>query len=214
MTRVAFQHQLDAVESELVAIASQVTDLIIPVTAALLSADERALAEIFDQDAGLDQRCALLEERCFELLARPSPVAGDLRRVVAALRCTADVQRSRDLLRHVAEALAWVYPPSMRPRLRELIAGLGTVSERVFGGAVSAWREHDALAAVELQRLDDEADLLQKTMLRELYAGGQSVEEAVSLALICRYYERIADHGVEIARQLAYVLTGDRPPTE
>ena len=211
-SRQSFQQQLDAVDLELVATATLVADLIAPVTAAFLEADAHAAGAAIVVDTEVDRRCVLLEEQCFELLARQSPVAGDLRRVVAALRSIADVQRSGDLLRHVAESLAWVHPPSMRDNLREMIGRLGNVSARVFGGAVEAWRQHDALAAVELQRLDDEADLLQKSLLTELYLGGQTVEEAVSLALICRYYERIADHGVEMARQVAYFLTGDRPP--
>jgi phosphate transport system protein len=75
---------------------------------------------------------------------------------------------------------------------------------------VDAWRRHDPLAATELQVRDDHADLLQKVLLTDIYTGSQSVEESVSLALIARYYERIADHGVEMARQVTYFLTGDR----
>ena len=210
-SRAAFSEQLEAIDRELVATAVLVSDLIHPVTTAFLEADAHGAGRAIVVDTEVDRRCVLLEERCFELLARQSPVAGDLRRVVAALRSIADIQRSGDLLSHVAESLAWVHPPSMRDELRDLLARLGHVSGQVFAGAVDAWRRHDALAAVELQHLDDEVDLLQKSLLTELYLGGQTVEEAVSLALICRYYERIADHGVEMARQVAFFLTGDRP---
>ena len=210
-SRHAFQTQLDAMQAELIAVATIVADLVHPVTAGFLDADGHAAGEVIRRDVEIDRRCEALEEECFALLARESPVAGDLRRVVAVLRCIADVERSGDLLRHVAESLAWVHPPSMRPELRDVLSRLGRVSGDVFMRAVRAWREQDALAAVELQQLDDEVDLLQKSLLTELYLGGQTVEEAVSLALICRYYERIADHGVELGRQVAYVLTGDRP---
>ena len=211
LSRQAFQQQLHAVDTRLVEVAALVSHLVQPVTTAFLEADEHAAQQAIAADAEIDRRCASLEEHCFELLARQSPVAGDLRRVVAVLRSTADVERAGDLLRHVAESLAWVHPPSMRDSLREMIGGLGRVSGEVFTGAVEAWRTHDALAAVELQRRDDEVDLLQKSLLTELYLGAQTVEEAVSLALICRYYERVADHGVEMARQVTYFLTGDRP---
>jgi phosphate transport system protein len=208
-----FAQQLDAVESELLAVAAIVGELIGPVTRAFLEADAHGAGRAMTADVEVDRRCLRLEETCFELLARQSPVAGDLRRVVAVLRSIPDVQRSGDLLCHVAESLAWVHPPSMNPALSDMIGRLGEVSGQVFNGAVRAWQERDALAAVELQELDDQADLLQKSLLTELYLGEQTVEEAVSLALICRYYERIADHGVEMAEQLAYVLTGDRPGT-
>jgi phosphate transport system protein len=145
------------------------------------------------------------------MLARQQPVASDLRRIVAILRSVADVTRSAYLLRHVAESLTWVHPPSMAADLRRTIGDLGEVSAEVFAGAVTAWATHDALAANELNARDDQVDFLQKALLTELYTGpGQSVEEAVSLALIARYYERVSDHGVEMARHVTYFLTGQR----
>ena len=210
-SRLGFQQQLDALDAQLVAVATVVADLVVPVTLGFLDGDADAAGQVIARDVEVDRRCQALEEECFAVLARESPVAGDLRRVVAVLRGTSDVERSGDLLRHVAESLAWVHPPSMRSELRDLIGRLGRVSGEVFSRAVRAWKEHDALAAVELEELDNEVDLLQKSLLTELYLGGQTVEEAVSLALICRYYERIADHGVEMGHQVAYVLTGDRP---
>jgi arsenate reductase (thioredoxin) len=59
--------------------------------------------------------------------------------------------------------------------------------------------------------MDDDVDLLHRLLLTELYLGPQSTEESVSLALVARYYERLADHGVELGRQLAYAVTGLRP---
>ena len=213
-SRPTFDQQLSDIDARLVAVAKIVRDLIPTVTEAFLEADAASAERSISADAEVDLRCAQLEEECFAILARQAPVAGDLRRVVSVLRCTSDVQRSGDLLRHVAESLAWVHPPSMKVELRQMIDRLGRVSGMVFAGAVDAWSRRDALAAVDLQHLDDEVDLLQKSLLTELYLGGQTVEEAVSLALICRYYERIADHGVEMARQVTYAMTGDRPPPD
>ena len=213
-SRPTFDQQLSDIDAKLVAVATIVSDLIPATTVAFLEADRARAAGNIRVDLEVDRRCAELEEECFAILARQAPVAGDLRRVISVLRCTSDVQRSGDLLRHVAESLAWVHPPAMKRELRDMIHRLGGVSGMVFSGAVDAWQRRDALAAVDLQHLDDEVDLLQKSLLTELYLGGQTVEEAVSLALICRYYERVADHGVEMARQVTYAMTGDRPPAD
>jgi phosphate transport system protein len=211
LSRPALEQLLADIDDGLIGAGSLVAELIPVVTTAFLEADRPAAQDAIRADVEVDSRCERLEEQCFAILARQSPVAGDLRRVVAVLRSVMDVQRSGDLLRHVAESLAWVHPPSMTSDLQDMIRRLGMVSGMVLQGAVDAWRRHDAMAAVELQRLDDEVDLLQKSLLTELYLGRQTVEEAVSLALICRYYERIADHGVEMAGQLTYAITGDRP---
>jgi phosphate transport system protein len=209
-SRLEFQRQLAALDEQLVATGQVVAERILPTTGAFLQADAHTATRAIEADIDVDRRCAELEDACYLLLARQSPVAGDLRRVVAVLRSIPDVQRSGDLLRHVAESLTWVHPPAMSLDLRETIEQLGSLSSEIFASAVQAWRTHDALAANELSKRDDQVDLLQKVLLTGLYTGEQSVEEAVSLALIARYYERIADHGVEMARQVTYAVTGDR----
>lgn len=213
-SRLEFGQQLTDIDRSLVEAARAVADRIVPVTRAFLEADHHTAGEVVDGAPLLDRRCSQIEEACYVLLARQSPVGGDLRHVVAVLRSVADVQRSAYLLTHVAESLTWVHPPSMAPELRETITSLGDVASAIFAAATEAWADHDALAATELARQDDQADLLQKYLLTELYTGHQSVEEAVSLALIARYYERVADHGVEMARQVAYFVTGEWPPAD
>jgi phosphate transport system protein len=210
--RQEFQRQPAECDARLVAIGRQVAGAIVPITEAFLEADTHRAAELIGRDLNVERAGVELEEACYLLLARQAPVAGDLRRVVAILRSSADLQRSANLLRHVADSLTWVHPPSMPDELRQTVAQLGGLSAEIVGRAVEAWATHDGLAITELDARDDQVDLLQKWLLTELYTGTQSVEEAVSLALIARYYERVADHGVELARQVTYFLTGERTP--
>ncbi len=212
--RVSFRQQLDRCDRMLVETGARLASTIQPVTTAFLQADAHAAADATRVDEEIHVACRELEESSHVLLAREAPVAGDLRRVVAVLRSVPDIERSSSLLRHVAESLTWIHPPSMPDELRRIIDDLGRVSGEIFTGAVEAWRTHDGLAANDLATRDDHVDLLQKCLLTELYTGRQSVEEAVSLALIARYYERIADHGVEMARLIAYAVTGQRPPDD
>lgn len=208
--RVDFQQQLADCTRTLVEIAEQVAGAVDPITQALLQADTHTAEQWVATDEEVAGRCRRLEEACYTLLARQSPVGGDLRRVVGIVRSVTWVGRSSHLLRHVATSLRWLHPPALGEDARQLIAQLGTVSGEVFAAGAAAWRSQDPLAANALAERDDHVDLLQKHLLTELYTGGHSVEEAVSLALLARYYERIADHGVELARQLAYVVTGER----
>jgi phosphate transport system protein len=208
--RVRFQRELADCDDRLVAIGRRIAAAVVPVTETFLEADTHRAGELVHDDLNVDRQCLELEDACFLLLARQAPVAGDLRRIVGILRSGADLQRSAHLLRHVAESLTWVHPPSMPEELRQTVGQLGGLAAEILGGAVEAWHNHDGLAINDLDARDDQVDLLQKWLLTELYTGTQSVEEAVSLALIARYYERVADHGVEMARQVAYFLTGAR----
>jgi phosphate transport system protein len=208
--RLEFRQQLLACDNRLVEVGQQVAEMVLPVTMAVVQADAHGAGAASVTAAAVDAGCRELEERCYVLIARQSPVAGDLRHLVALLRSIADVQRSGQLVRHVAGSLDWIHPPALSEDLRQLLNQLGTVSADIFTGGVEAWRRHDGLAATELDHADDEVDLLQKLLLTEIYTGNQSVEEAVSLALLARYFERIADHGVEMARQVTYFVTGER----
>lgn len=209
-SRREFMRALEDCDVKLQAVGGLVTAAILPMTEAFLSGDAMTAQSLVAADKEVDSLGAALEEDCFHLMARESPVAQDLRRLIAVLRCVNDVVRSGDLLRHVGESLRWIHPPTLDDKLRTTVRQLGTVSHDLFKRGLAAWADQDALAANELDRDDDQVDLLQKVLLTDLYTGTQSVEEAVSLALIARYYERIADHGVEIAHHVAFVVTGDR----
>jgi phosphate transport system protein len=209
-TRQRLHELLDGLDQQLIAMMRAVADRVRPTTEAFLEADEGAVAELNADHHALTRRCTELEESGYLVLATQSPVATDLRRVIAVLRSVEDVVRTGNLLTHVVASLPWVHPPALDGELRSTIRQFGDVAAAMLVAAADAWERHDALAAGELERRDDEADLLQKVLLSELYTGGQSVEESVSLGLIARYYERAADHAVELARHLTYFLTGDR----
>lgn len=210
--RQRLQLGLEDLDRDLITLMRELADRVLPATNAFLEADAHAAKSFEEADEVLTRRCTELEESGYILLATQSPVATDLRRTIAVLRSANDVQRAGNLLTHIVESLAWVHPPSLAAELRDNIRQLGTVSADILDRAVKAWEQHDALAAEDLERRDDEVDLLQKELLGELYTGSQSIEESVSLGLIARYYERIADHGVELTRHLTFFLTGDRLP--
>lgn len=208
--RQRLQEQLQVLDATLIELTRELAERIPPATNAFLEADTHAAASFEDADDTMTRRCTELEEAGYMLLATQSPVATDLRRTIAVLRSANDVQRSGNLLTHVVESLTWVHPPSLPTQLRSNIRQLGEVSAEMYAHATAAWEQHDALAAEDLERRDDQVDLLQKELLSELYTGAQSIEESVSLGLIARYYERIADHAVELTRHLTFFLTGDR----
>jgi phosphate transport system protein len=209
-SRQRMHEQLQQLDGRLITLMQAVAQRIPAATDTFLEADTHRAAALELADVELTRHCTDLEESGYLFLATQSPVASDLRRAIAVLRSVNDVQRSGNLLTHVVESLNWIHPPSLPALLRDTIQQLGTVSAEMFGRAATAWERHDALAAEDLERRDDEVDLLQKELLSDLYTGDQSIEESVSLGLIARYYERIADHAVDLTRHLTFFLTGDR----
>ncbi len=208
--RAGFHAALDDLGSRLADAAESVAESVVPVTAALLTDDERRLPAWWDRQDALRVTCRRIEDDGFGLLARESPVAGDLRQVVAIVRSSGHVHRSVELLGHVARSSRWMDPTRLAPGLQALVHEIAEVSSKVFEGAADAWREADSLRAVDLDQADDAVDELQRRLHDALVDGGCSTGEAVSLALIARYLERIADHGVALAREQTYAMTGER----
>lgn len=212
--RAPFHQQLEACRNKLIELADSVQQRVMPVAVAFLEADVEA-ARVHQQAARqIAEGSKALEDACFKLLVLQSPVGRDLRHVVATIRCVTPIERAANLIGHIARSLTWVHPPSLPQRLGSTLRELAEQASRVYAGAVGAWQKLDGLAAVELERIDDEVDLLHKLLLTDLYTGSQSTEESVSLALVARYFERLGDHGVDMARQVTYAVTGERPSHE
>ena len=209
-TRQRLDEQLQTLDDDLLALMRELGERVKPATSAFLEADNDTATSLEDADLSLTRRCTQIEEAGYLLLATQSPVAADLRHAIAVLRSVNDAQRSGNLLTPVGESLAWVHPPSLPIELRDSISHLGEISAEMLHSAADAWERQDALAAQDLERRDDQVDLLQKELLSDLYTGTQTIEESVSLGLIARYYERIADHAVELTRHLVFWQTGDR----
>lgn len=152
-----------------------------------------------------------LEDEAFRILAREAPVSRDLRATIAVVRSTYDLLRAGRLVRHISEALGTIAREDDRlGRTRTAdLAGLRDVAVEVFDGGVAAWEVHDVLAVGELRALDTQLGLRRDRLLVEL-PSFRRAETTIAYVLVCRYLERLGDHGVNLAAQVAWAETGDR----
>ena len=210
-TRPAFHHELDAMDDAFVTIGLEVAEAMPELSMAFLSGDRDVIPRAEALATRTADACEEVDEAGFILLARQAPVGGDLRRLVALLRMTVDVHRSASLLRHACVTLETCDPRFLADTVRAQLEELAMQACDVFAAGMDAWRRRDALAVGEVDALDENVDELQRVLLRETSRGGEDLGEGMLvLGLLARYFERIADHGVEIARDAAFVATGQR----
>jgi phosphate transport system protein len=186
-------------------------------TTALLEADIHLAERVISEDDLLDAGQVDIEQRAFSLLARQAPVAGELRTLVAVLRMVAELERMGDLAAHVAKIARMRYPETAVPgALRANFIQMGDVAEKMVISAGQTLNDRNIQVAQELRARDEEMDELRRTQFRVLLSDDwpYSVEAAVDVALLGRYYERIADHAASMARRVIYVVTGQFPETE
>lgn len=210
--RAGFHHQLDELRDRIASLAATVTENVPRATEVLLGQDLEGAAYLIAADDEMDSRALLLEEECYELLALQSPVASDLRRVVAALRIIADVERSADLAVNICKAARRIYGQRLDPRLRGIIQKMGDQARQLFKEATEAYLNDDAIRAAALADMDGYLDQLQREFVQAIFQshsdGHVDLQVAVQLAVVARFYERIGDHAVNIGERVRYVVTG------
>jgi phosphate transport system protein len=213
--RKSFGQQLGELREELRDLASHVTETIPKATEILLSGDLKAADALILGDDALDAKSIDLEERCYQMLALQQPMAGDLRAVVAATRIIGEVERSGDLAVNICKAARRMYGFELTPRLRGLIDRMGTQAHQLFRMAVDAYVEADAPLGAAIHDMDDVLDQIHSDFIQAIFethaVGGVELPQAVQLALVGRFYERIGDHAVNVGERVRYMVTGWMP---
>jgi phosphate transport system protein len=215
--REAFHEQLDSIFSDLAEICQEVETSVRDATQALLGGDADVAERVIAADAKIDSARERVAETAFSLLSLQQPVAGDLRVVVSALRMVSELERMGDLSVHVAKIARLRVPDVAVPEeARPTISRMAEVAEDMVRRVATVITDRDVEAAIELGRDDEEMDQLRRSSFTQLLSDDwqHGVESAVDIALLGRYYERIADHAASMARRIIYVVTGEFPEHE
>ncbi len=209
--RDQYYEELDHIVDELVQLTNTVRRAVSQATQALLEADASVAESVIAGDKVIDEATETIEERALLLLATQQPVATDLRQLVSTLRMVADLQRMGDLSVHVAKIARRRIPEVAVPEsLHPTIRAMAETADSMIDSASNIVANRDVPAALRLEEEDDEMDRLRKDLFRSLLGSDweHGVEPAVDIALLGRYYERIGDHAVSMARRVVYLVTG------
>ena len=212
--REAFHDQLDQMFRDLAGICESVETAVRLATEALLTGDPAIAEQVISNDDAIDRARERVEDSAFLLLTLQQPVASDLRTVVAALRMVSELERMGDLSVHVAKIARLRVPNLAVPEpVRPIIERMAAVAEDMVTRVSSIILERDIDDALALAHADEEMDQLRRTSFAELLSSDweHGVEAAVDIALLGRYYERIADHAVSVANRVVFVVTGENP---
>jgi len=212
--REQFHDQLEGVFVDLAGICRQVEVAVARATEALMNGDVGIAEEVISGDVNIDRARERVEDSAFELLSLQQPVARDLRTVVAALRMVSELERMGDLSVHVAKIARLRVPALAVPdEVQPTMARMAQVAEDMVKRVADIITTRDVKGALALAEDDEEMDALRRNSFAELLADDWShgVEAAVDIALLGRYYERIADHAVSVANRVVFVVTGESP---
>ena len=137
-----------------------------------------------------------------ELLRRGDFDLRQRHRHLLILRILPELERSGDFAEHIASHASQGLAEWLSPRARTLVAQMGALGSEMWGLAADSFVSFDPAAADLLRNRDDEIDDLHVSLTAELAAGRVSVPVAIEMALVARYFERLGDHAVNIARRV------------
>jgi phosphate transport system protein len=181
-------------------------------TQALLQADLVLAEQVLSDHDKIAAMSTSAEENAFVLLAPlHAPVANDLRAIVSALQMVVDIDRMGALALHVAEITRWRHPQHALPEeVNGYFAEMGRIAVQLGNNAQEVLLTRDPRKAARIRREDDAMDDLHRHLFtvmmdREWKHG---VATAVDVTLLGRYYERFADHAVQLAHRVIFQTTG------
>lgn len=210
--RVTLQEELD----RLVAAVHEEGELVLRSLRGTLNALETGDGELADDvirfDDEVDARFSSIERGVESLLARQTPVAVDLRLVLAMLHINLHLERMGDYCVTIAKLLKLTEGLPGEPQMIEGIEEMGERCEEMIQVALRSFADRDVAEAESLVVLDELVDRVNRQIVYSLLegAGGRDrAEWGMRMLLVSRCLERIGDHAVDIGEQVAYLVTGE-----
>jgi phosphate transport system protein len=210
--REVFKVELSEVQKRLIVLSENAQTIMDKASRAFLNSDvtlaDEALALSEANEAGaLD-----LDELVIRVLATQSPVARDLRILVSALRMSASLERMGSLASHVAAIARYRYPGSAIPEsLRQTFEDMARLDLELVSKATKLLANTDLDLAREIQAQDEAVDRLHRKVFDVVLASDwkENAMFTVDVTLASRYFERFADHVVDISAKVSFLQTGD-----
>jgi phosphate transport system protein len=209
--RQEFQRELEAIEVKVIELFAMVAEDLPGATEALLSANNEVIRVLAEREKVIDALYPEIEELVNREIALQAPVASDLRFLLSVLRIVPELERSHDLVIDIAHRANHILSEDLSPRSRGLVERMGSIASDMWRQAADSWYERDRSAAVALGERDDEMDELHASLIAELASGRMAIPVTMEMTLVARFYERLGDHAVNIARRVIY-LAGSQPP--
>jgi phosphate transport system protein len=208
-----FQHHLDKINRMILSLGGLVEQSVEGAIRSISARDVALADRVIQSDLEIDLMEVEVEEECLHALALYQPVAFDLRYIVAVLKINNDLERIGDLAVNLAQQSARRIGRPWTISLPPDIFRMASLVQVMLKHALDSLVKIDADAAESVLKTDDEVDSIHRGMYDHVEAGilanSQLAEQYISLLVISRQFERIADHATNIAEDVLYMARGD-----
>jgi phosphate transport system protein len=212
MARLEYQQSLDALESTFQETGAIVIRSIRGVVDALTSQDVELCDEVIAFDDEVDERYLSIEKQVELVLARQTPVATDLRLVLAILHSTLHLERVGDQCVTIAKLTKLSSHLDTRRDVIDSLVDMGRRCTEMVEISLDAFANRDVAAARGLQELDELVDRANRQVFEQVLGyvhDAEALEWGMRQITAARCFERIGDNGVDIGEQIAFLVSGE-----
>jgi phosphate transport system protein len=203
--RQEFERDLEAIEARIIELFAMVAEDLPEATNALLSGNNEIMQKLLERDKIISALYPETEQLANREILLQSPVADDLRFLLSVLRVLTEFELSHDLVIQIASRANHSLSDELSPRTRGIIERMGSLAADMWRQAADCWYQRDRAAALALAERDDEMDQLYSSLVGELASGSMTLPVTMEMTLVARFYERLGDHAVTIARRVVYL---------
>ena len=207
-----FHEELEAIELDVLALGEMAERALGQAVETLGSRDQDAAESVIAGDDPIDERYLDIERRWLELLALQTPVAGDLRLISAIMHVNLHLERIGDMAVNIAKIAMLTRDLPGNQTIMTHLREMADVVRPMIRTSLDAFVRRDLKLAQSLPDMDDPVDRLNRNMYREVAkcaSDPDMLEWAIRMMVVSRQLERAGDHAVDIAEQVAFLLTGE-----
>ena len=208
--RQDFERDLEAIEAKIIELFAIVAEDIPEATKALLTGNSEIMQRLADRDKVISALYPETEQLANREILLQAPVADDLRFLLSVLRVLTEFELSHDLVIQIASRANHFLSDDLSPRARGIVERMGTLAADMWRQAADCWYQRDRAAALAVAERDEEMEQLYSSLVAELASGRMALPVTMEMTLVARFYERLGDHAVTIARRVVY-LAGSVP---
>ncbi len=200
------------IESKTIRLFALVADDLAGATHALLSGDNDLFQILAEREQVIDDLYVEIEALANQQIAEMAVGRDDLRLLLSVLRIVPELERSHDLVVHIARYADHGLSGEMTPRLRGIVERMGSIGAEMWRNTAESWFEKDSGAAERLDERDEDLDSLHAALIAELASGKMSIPVTMDMTLVGRFFERLGDHAVNVARRVAFLAGPESTP--
>ena len=211
-TSQAYNAEMNEIVNDVLVMGEKVNDQLEKALIAFIQADQALAQQVIEADKSINDMELSIDDKCVQILVKRQPAASDLRAVIAVIKTIKDLERIGDQAKRIARMAGNSSAQVLVPNAFSEFEVMGSRVKQMLQGAMNAFRQMDADAALQVALLDKQIDNDYEGILRQnmtyMLEDPRNITRLVEMTWVGRAIERIGDHARNVCEHTIYFVKG------